>query len=441
MNDRIDHVVADGSRVRNTTRNHVSKLQRTQTLGRVLGRLSMLMVAANLSGPVAFADTLSFRPQQAFDSGGGPSDVGAADINGDGKLDLIVANSNGHSVSVLLNTGVLASMIITFDTRVPFDTGDSPTSLATGDLNGDGRPDLIVANSVDSSVSVLLNTTEPGSPVPSFAPQEAFETGSYPFAITAADVNGDGRVDIIVANYMDNTLSVLVNLTAPGAVTPRLAAQKVFSTGENPFSVTTADVNADGLPDLVTANLYGDSVSVLVNSSRLGTMELGFRLQQSFPSGVGSDHVAEADFNDDGLPDLVVANYNDHTVSVLLNATLPGADLPAFAPRQVLAAGHHPYAVIAADVSLDGSPDIIVANDIESTLSVLVNRTSAGATAVDFAEQERFGTGSFPAAVIAADVNGDGDLDLVSANYGGGTASVLLNAAGLKDYVFADGFE
>jgi hypothetical protein len=401
----------------------------------------MLMVAANLSGPAALADTLSFRPQQAFDSGGGPSDVAATDINGDGKLDLIVANSNGRSVSVLLNTSVPGSMIVTFDTRAPFDTGDSPTSLATGDLNGDGRPDLIVANSVDSSVSVLLNTTEPESRVPSFAPQQTFETGSYPFAITAADVNGDDRTDIVVANYMDNTLSVLVNLTAPGAMTPRLAAQKVFSTGVNPFSATTADVNADGLADLVTANLYGDSVSVLVNSSRSGTMELGFGPQQSFPSGVGSDHVASADFNGDGLPDLVVANYNDHTASVLLNATLAGADLPAFAPRQVLAAGHHPYAVIAADVSLDGSPDIIVANDLDSTLSVLVNRTSAGATALDFAEQEQFGTGSFPAAVTAADVNGDGDLDLVSANYVGGTASVLLNAAGLKDYVFADGFE
>jgi hypothetical protein len=288
---------------------------------------------------------------------------------------------------------------------------------------------------------VLLNTTDAGSPVPGFSPQQAFETGSYPFAITAADVNDDGRVDIIVANYMDNTLSVLANLTAPGATTPRLAAQKVFSTGVNPFSITTADVNADGLPDLVTANLYGDSVSVLVNSSRPGTMEPGFRLQQSFPSGVGSDDVAAADFNGDGLPDLVVANYNDHTVSVLLNATLPGADSPAFAPRQILAAGNHPYAVIAADVSLDGSPDIIVANDLDSTLSVLVNKTSAGATVLDFAEQERFGTGSFPAAVSAADVNGDGDLDLVSANYVGGTASVLLNATGLKDYVFADGFE
>ncbi len=120
------------------------------------------MFAANIAAfLVASADSLSFLPQQVIDSGSGASNVSATDINGDGKLDLVVANSNASSVSVLLNTTFPGSVVVTFATRVAFDTGSSPNSLSTRDVNGDGRPDLIIANYVDDTVSVLLNTTVP----------------------------------------------------------------------------------------------------------------------------------------------------------------------------------------------------------------------------------------------------------------------------------------
>jgi hypothetical protein len=399
------------------------------------------VIVANIgSYHAASADTLRFLPQQTFDSGSGASNVTATDINGDGRLDLVVANSNASSISVLLNTSVPGSAVVTFATRVAFDTGSSPNSLSAADVNGDGVPDLIVANYVDDTVSVLLNTTAPGATVPSFASQQVFGVGTYPASVAMADVNGDGRSDIIVANYIDSTLSVLMNLTAPGASTSTFAEQKVFATEANPSSVTCADVNADGRPDLVTANLYGDSVSVLINTATPGTMELGFAPQQAFASGRYPNGVAASDFNDDGLPDLVVANYYADTVSVLLNATSPGDEIPTFAPRQVFTAGHAPYAVAAADVSLDGLPDVIVANSLEDTVSVLVDTTVIGKPILDFAEQERFGTAAIPIALAAADVNGDGDLDLISANYGG-TISVLVNATHREDGIFANGFE
>ena len=126
--------------------------------------------------------------------------------------------------------------------------------MTAADVNGDGKPDLIVANQNDNTVSVLLNTTAPGATTPSFAAQQTFATGSGPVSVTAADVNGDGKPDLIVANGNGNTVSVLLNTTAPGAATPSFAAQQTFATGSGPISVTAADVNGDGKPDLIVAN-------------------------------------------------------------------------------------------------------------------------------------------------------------------------------------------
>ena len=94
--------------------------------------------------------------------------------------------------------------------------------MTAADVNGDGKPDLIVANDGDSTVSVLLNTTAPGAATPSFAAQQTFATGSGPISVTAADFNGDGKPDLVVANLNGNTVSVLLNTTAPAP--PRRAS-------------------------------------------------------------------------------------------------------------------------------------------------------------------------------------------------------------------------
>src|SRR5277367_1629671 len=210
--------------------------------------------------------TPSFATQQPFATGSMPVSVTVADINGDGKPDLIVANINSNTVSVLLNTTAPGASTPSFATQQPFATGSEPDSVTVADINGDGKPDLIVANQGGNTVSVLLNTTAPGATTPSFATQQTFATGSVPFSVTAADVNGDGKPDLIVANAVSNTVSVLLNTTAPGASTPSFATQQPFATGSAPFSVTAADINGDGKPDLIVANQNDDTVSVLLNT-------------------------------------------------------------------------------------------------------------------------------------------------------------------------------
>ena len=388
-------------------------------------------VLLNTTAPGATSP--SFATQQVFATGSDPESATIADVNGDGMPDLVVAN-NG-SVSVLLNTTAPPITTPNFAAQHSFLTGRYPFSVTAADVNGDGKPDLFVANQSDNTVSVLLNITAPGSAAPSFAAQQTFAAGGYPTSVIATDVNGDGKPDLVATNYGDNTASVLLNTTAPGASTPSFVAQQTFATGVGPFAVTTADVNGDGKPDLIVANTgAGGSVSVLLNTTTAGATSPSFAAQQIFASGAGGASpysVAVADVNGDGKPDLIVANYYDNTVSVLLNTTAPGAATPSFATQQTFVTGTDssadPRSVTAADVNGDGKPDLIVANQNDNTISVLLNTTPPGATIPSFAAQQTFAAGWGPVSVSTTDVNGDGKPDLIVANDGGNTVSVLLN--------------
>ena len=215
-----------------------------------------------------------------------------------------------------------------------------PWSVSTADVNGDGKPDLIVPSSQDGAVSVLLNSTAPGAATPSFAAQQIFRTGGASISVATIDVNGDGKPDLIVGNDGgDNTISVLLNSTAPGPATASFVAQQTFPVGSYLRSVTVADVNGDGKPDLIGLDGSKNStVSVLLNTSTSGPATApSFAGQQPFPSGNGPESVAALDINGDGKPDSITANYRDNSVSVLLNTTAPGAVTPSFAAQQTLA--------------------------------------------------------------------------------------------------------
>ena len=380
-----------------------------------------------MPAPATTFDGNSFAAHQDFGTGNTPQSVTVADVNGDGWPDLISANANSDTVSVLRNTTAPGAATPSFSTQQTFSTGDGPDTVVAADLNGDGLPDLVTANARDNTVSVLLNTTAPGATTLSFTAFQDFATGNTPRSVTVADVNGDGNPDLIVANFIDDTVSVLLNTTAPGATTPSFAAHQDFATGSGPLSVTVADVNGDGLPDLIVENFLDNTVSVLLNTTAPGGVTSSFSTQQTFGTGNGPFYVTAADLNGDGLPDLIVANAHGGTVSVLLNTTAPGASTPSFATQQAFATGSVPESVIANDINGDGKPDLIVTNSSDNTVSVLLNTTPPGATTPTFATQQTFITGSSPVSVAAADLNGDGKPDLIAANTAAATVSVLLN--------------
>ena len=368
--------------------------------GNGAGVTNVSLVAANSGGAITWTtnnESGGFVLASSPSVGSAPNSVIAADVNGDGKLDLITANRLANTLSVVTNNGT-GSFVIASAPGV----GSAPYSVAVADVNGDGKQDLISANWSGNTLSVLTNNGS-GSFVFASSPG----VGSGPTSVTAADVNGDGKVDLISANRSANTLSVLTNNGSGGFVFASL-----LGVGLEPRSATAADVNGDGKPDLVCANESSNNLMVFTNNGS------GSFVIASSPS-VGSRpfSVKAVDVNGDGKVDLVSANFWGNTLSMLTNNGSGG-----FALASSPAVGSGPQSVSAADVNEDGKVDLISANYYDNTLSVLTNSGNGR-----FALASLLDVGSGPLSVTAADVNGDAKTDLICANANDNTLSVLLS--------------
>lgn len=288
----------------------------------------------------------TFRAARNFDVGYFPSAVALADLNGDGRLDLVVANEGSHSVSLLLGNGNG-----TFSAARNLASGAFPLSVALADMNGDGRTDLTVVNNRSNSVSLFL-----GNGNGTFQAARNRTTGYSPQSVAVADVNGDGRRDLEIANTGNgvapgNTVSILL-----GNGNGTFQAAHNFTTGVFPRSLHVADLNGDGRADLAVANRNSDSVSVLLGNGN-GT----FAVARNLAAGSQPGTVAMADLNGDGHVDLTVSNYLSSTVSVLL-----GNGNGTFLPAQNFATTLTPASVAIADLNGDGYADLLdVCSDFE----------------------------------------------------------------------------
>jgi hypothetical protein len=225
-----------------------------------------------------------------------PYAVVAADLNHDGNLDLVVDNHAGQ-ISVLLGNGDG-----TFQNAVYYAAGSNPLSVALGDFNGDGKPDIAVANKVSNNVSILL-----GNGDGTFQPAVNYGAGTSPVRIAAGDFNGDQQLDLAVANSASNNLSLLFG---NGNGTFQTAVN--LSTGQGPSAVAVGDFNGDSKTDLVVTNHTDGTVGVY-----LGNGDGTFQTPVTY-AATNAEFVAVADLNGDNAPDLVVSNSSGG-VSVLLN--------------------------------------------------------------------------------------------------------------------------
>jgi len=365
--------------------------------GNGAGVTNVDLLALNSRGAIGWTTNWDgFVLASSLGVGNFPTWVISADVNGDGRVDLISVNTYPAGLSVLTNNGS-GGLVLASSPAV----GSQPSCVVAADVNGDGKLDLITANSGDNTLSVLTNNGSGG-----FVLAATLAVGAMPYSVTAADASGDGKVDLISANAGDNTLSVLTNNGSGGFV---LAA--TLALGASPYSVTAADVNGDGKVDLISANGGTNTLSVLTNNGG------GFTLAATLKVGSAPRCVTAADINEDGKVDLMSANLGANTLSVLTNNGSGGFTLAA-----TLIVGSGPHCVTAADVNGDGKVDLISANETASTLSVLTNNGSG-----KFVLASSPAVGSYPFSVIAADVNGDGGLDLISANRADNTLSVLFN--------------
>ncbi|MDP2303933.1 MAG: FG-GAP-like repeat-containing protein [Ignavibacteria bacterium] len=386
--------------------------------------LSVLLTTTNISAQVSFSGPTNFT------LGNSTNSLTYADVNADGKQDIIATRQVGpKQVTVLLNTSSIGASTPTFSTATDFTVGGGNYStIATADFNNDGKPDIVASEVFTSTVRVLLNTTLDGAATPSFSAYTSFATGTDTWSVTTSDVNGDGKPDMVTAN-LNNTVSVLLNTTANGAATPTFTSKTDFTVGAGPYSVAIGDVNGDGKPDVVTVNSSANTVSVLLNTTANGAETPSFTSKTDFAVGNTPYSVEINDLNGDNKPDIVTGNQGANTVSVLLNTTSNGAATPTFSAKTDFAVGTSPVWVTIADFDGDNKPEIVTANQSANTISVLLNTTSNGAATPTFSAKTDFAVGTSPSSVANADFNGDNKPDIVTSNT---TASVLLNTT---DYI------
>ena len=256
----------------------------------------------------------TFRAPTYITAGLAPSGIAVADLNGDGRQDLVVTNASsgtivGQSVAVLLGNGDG-----TFRIARTYTSGINPQDVVIGDFNGDGKPDLAVANNNDATISVLL-----GNGDGTFGPRATFATGFRPYMLRAVDVNGDGRLDLAVVN----AFGISIMLGRNDGTFPTVSNIALSFT---PNGLAIGDFNGDGLLDLATGNIFGSNVVVL-----LGNGSGGFQAPISFGTGSGPMAVESVSLRGNGVLDLLVANRSSNNVTVLLNTSIanPPASLLA----------------------------------------------------------------------------------------------------------------
>ena len=278
-----------------------------------------------------------------------------------------------------------------------------PSGVVSTDLDGDGRPDLVVISAATGNVSVYM-----GKGKGKFGTPIDYVTGGHPSAIVAADINGDGIKDIVTANGTDGTVSVL--LTIAGG---KLAAAHVYTVGIDAGLLIAGDLNGDGKPDILVASKSAKAFATLVNDGQGTLQKASIQALGGTPAGL-----AVADFNGDNHVDVAVAE-EDGTVDILLGAG-NGSLTPSGRFR---GSSSSLSSVVSADFNGDSKLDLAVIDPDGRLITVFLGQGDG-----TFSKSTSYKVGNRASSIMAADVNGDGIADLVSINSGSNTISVLIGS-------------
>jgi predicted secreted protein len=319
---------------------------------------------------------------------------------------------------LLLIPGLVTS---DFEYRGDYETGNAPHLACIADLDDDGDLDIVTADYDDNAVSILINNGEGV-----FTKENDYETGNSPRSIFLAYFDRDLDIDCVSGNYFDDTVSVFKN---NGDAT--FASKVDYDVGQGPFSIFLADVgeDANGDLDLVMADEQSSAVSVMEND---GTGS--FTNRNSYSVGNKPKGVFLADINDDGYNDIACVNWADSTISILINE-----QDGTYKKHVEYNTGELPRAISMNDLNGDNLPDIACANQDSNSISILMNNGDE-----TFSAKVDYSVGSNPLSIYTGDVDADNHCDILVTNLHDDTITILENdGVGnfniKRDYITDDG--
>jgi len=403
----------------------------TVPVGATYKPVSVINTANNLTGYSATPFLLTgvtkgnitaadIDPAVNFTPGYLPQSVYMSDIDGDGKLDIAVANVTSNTVSIFRNIAVKGVInASSLASKVDLAVGSAPANVILQDLDGDGKPDLIVTNKQSNTVSVFHNNSVSGTiDANTFGVKTDFATGPTPTALAVGDIDNDGKPEIVVSG--GGVTSIFLNQSTKGSITSASFAPR-FDVAGSFNALVLADLDNDSKLDIAGVNsFFSTQVTVLHNAIAFtGQLNaLSFDPGVNFTCGSSPVAITAADLNGDGKIDLITADSFDNTISILQNQASGNAiNATSFLPRVVLPTGKTPYQIAVDDIDGDGMPDIVVPNYSGNSVSVFHSTYTTGTiSASAYAEKIELTTGQFASAAAIGDIDGDGRPDIVVTN-------------------------
>jgi gliding motility-associated-like protein len=352
--------------------------------------------AANLEG------------QADFNSESGLYDLCTCDFDGDGRIDIATANDGANTLDVLANTTPLSGLANISFNRIPFLIGARSIHAKCGDLNGDGKPDLLVSEGGSSGDRIFVfRNTSTGAGVFTFSISSITLAGKKVKRVDIADLDNDGKPEAIVTNQTGNNVTVLVNQSTLADIT--FAATQItlpIAGAASTDGLAVEDLDGDGLPEIATSQFLTQTSNIFILQNKSLPGNISFAAPQTLSISGTVVNIKAGDLDGDGLPELVATQLiGSGTVSIFKNQS---AGSPAFDAAVTFATAVRPWGVDIGDIDGDGKPDIIVAS-LEKSLTILNNEsTLANLSFATFLQATTY----INRHVAVGDLDGDGKPDI-----------------------------
>lgn len=395
------------------------------------GRPDLLVPATGLFvyPGASSAGSIAFAPSRQYQVDGSTTEVAVADFDGDGVKDVALSVSHNQIrpdayINVLQGRSRPGEIVLPQRYDIEFGNA-SPRAVTSADFDGNGTPDLAFSDSFAGNVYLAFNASVPGTMA--FGDRCDVSVGYGVVGIQSGDLDGDGKPDLVIPDYSNDLVMVLANRQASGSSCswPRLD----LGTGDQPLFAVVGDLDGDGRQDLLATEYGGSALSAFINRSTGGN--LTFAPRQPIALGARPRAIQLADLDADGKADVVLSMYDNTALTILRNTTsAPGAFRTTAAASPL--AGTDPAAVAAGDFDGDGKIDVAVS--LIDDLVLLRNVSTAAGIQFDAPLRQSIGTQ--PGNLEARDLDRDGDIDLVVVDSGGDVLRVLENVSSPGNLAF-----